>query len=87
MPQGSAQAGDGDFRGVQAVVNGSIQEGKGCGVAGVGELFVCLWITLFLAAKSLCHQAKGLTVPLRPAPKRSYLDSGSSGKVLTQCPV
>lgn len=41
VPQGGAQPGDGDCRGVQAVVRGSI-EGRGCGAAALGEVFVCL---------------------------------------------
>lgn len=84
MPQGGAQAGDDDFRGVQAVAHSSIREGKGCGAAGAAEFFLSVdqfisWLQSVLAIRqrvSLC-----LSGPC-PAPKRSYLDTDSSGKVL-----
>lgn len=42
MPQGGAQAGDGDFRGVQAVAHVSIRGGKAVGLLGwVSFLSVC----------------------------------------------
>lgn len=63
----------------------SIREGKVVGLLGwVSFLSVCGSL-YFLAAKSLGHQAKGLTVSLRAlsCPKKSYPGTGSSGRILT----
>lgn len=59
--------------------------------AGVGkpEHFACLWVTLFFHCKVVWSSGKGVPLCLSdpcPAPKRSFLDTDSSGKVLNPVP-
>lgn len=89
-PQGGAQAGDGDFRGVQAVAQGSTQERKGCGAAEVGELFLCLWIALFLGCKVSWPSGKGSHCASRARvqpQKEATLTLTPVEKSLPQCSV